>query len=51
MVNGAIGLVRVSGGHPRVVFNFTITDEKIVAIDLLADPERLNELGLTILKK
>jgi len=31
------------------VFGFTITDGKIVAIDILADPERLRELDLTVL--
>jgi hypothetical protein len=33
-----------------VVFAFTINRGKIVAIDLLADPERLNQLDLEILK-
>src|SRR5438477_5474294 len=49
LVNGAIGLVWASGGHPRVVFDFTIRGGKIVAIDMLADPERLLELDLTVL--
>ncbi len=49
LVNGAIGLMWATGGQPRVVFNFTITDGKIVAIDMLADPERLLELDLTVL--
>jgi RNA polymerase sigma-70 factor, ECF subfamily len=48
LVNGAIGLVWATGGHPRVVFDFTITGGKIVAIDLLADPERLRKLDLTV---
>jgi RNA polymerase sigma-70 factor (ECF subfamily) len=34
------------GGQPRVVFAFAITSGKIVAIDLLADPERLSHLDL-----
>ena len=36
-------------GEPRVVFGFTITRGKIVAIDLLADPERLRQLDLAVL--
>jgi hypothetical protein len=32
-----------------VVFGFTITRGKIVKIDLLADPERLRRLALTVL--
>ena len=50
LVNGAIGLVWTSGGLPRVVFDFTITGGKIVAIDMLANPERLSKLELTLLK-
>jgi RNA polymerase sigma-70 factor (ECF subfamily) len=44
LVNGAVGAVWAQGGQPRVVFNFTITGGKIVAIDLLADPEFLGQL-------
>lgn len=40
---------RAPGGRPRVVFGFTVTREKIVAIDLLADPTRLRQLDLAIL--
>ena len=36
------------GGQPRVVFGFTITDGGIVAIELIADPERLRGLDLAI---
>jgi len=44
LVDGTPGAVWAQGGQPRVVFNFTITDGKIVAIDLLADPEYLGQL-------
>jgi RNA polymerase sigma factor (sigma-70 family) len=49
LVDGAVGAVWASGGRPRVVFAFTIARGKIVAIDLLADPERLGQLDLEIL--
>ena len=49
VVNGAAGLVWVAGGKPRVVFEFTIEHGKIVTIDLVADPERLRQLELTVL--
>lgn len=49
LIDGAAGLVWAPGGKPRVVFGFTITDGKIVAIDILADPEHLGELDLEIL--
>jgi hypothetical protein len=32
-----------------VVFGFTITDGRVVEIELLADPERLRQLDLAIL--
>jgi RNA polymerase sigma-70 factor (ECF subfamily) len=50
MIDGAPGAVWAPGGKPRVVFAFTITQGKIAAIDLLADPDRLLELDLTILR-
>jgi len=49
LINGAAGAVWAPGGRPRVVFDFTITGGKIVAIDLLADPARLHLLDLVIL--
>lgn len=39
----------VGGGQVRVAFAFTITDGRITAIDLLADPERLQTLNITLL--
>ena len=48
-MNGAVGAVWSPGGQPRVVFGFTITDEKIVEINLLADPEYLQQLDLVAL--
>jgi RNA polymerase sigma-70 factor (ECF subfamily) len=49
LVNGAAGAVWAPGGQPRVVFAFTITRGKIVAIDLIADPARLRQLDLAVL--
>jgi len=49
LVNGAVGLVWAPDGRPRVVFGFTITSGKIVAIDQVADPERLRQLDVTVL--
>jgi RNA polymerase sigma-70 factor (ECF subfamily) len=48
-VNGAVGLVVSRAGQPLTVFGFTISAGKIVEIDLLADPERLRKLDLTVL--
>ena len=51
LVNGTVGAVWAPGGRPRVVFGFTIVAGKIVAIDLLADPERLRQLDVLILDR
>jgi hypothetical protein len=39
------------GGRLRVVWNFTITRDRITAIELIADPERHRELDLVILDR
>jgi RNA polymerase sigma-70 factor (ECF subfamily) len=49
LVDGAEGAVWAPGGRPRVVFDFTITRGKIIEIHLVADPERLRHLDLTVL--
>src|SRR5437667_5137189 len=49
LVDGAVGLVWAPGGRPRVVFGFTITRGKIVAVDLIADHVRLGQLDLVVL--
>jgi RNA polymerase sigma factor (sigma-70 family) len=49
LVNGAAGFVVAPGGQLRSVAGFTVANGKVVEIDLLADPERLQQLDLTIL--
>ena len=49
LVNGAPGLVTAPEGKPFSVLGFTIARGKIVEMDILADPERLRELDLTVL--
>lgn len=49
LVDGVAGAVWAPGGRPRVVFGFTVRRGKIVAIDIVADPERLRRLDLAIL--
>jgi RNA polymerase sigma-70 factor (ECF subfamily) len=48
LVDGRPGAVWAHGGQPRVVFDFAIRDGKVVSIDLIADPERLAQLDLTL---
>jgi RNA polymerase sigma-70 factor (ECF subfamily) len=49
LVNGGPGVVTFQAGRPIAVMEFTVADERIVAIDLLADPERLARLELDTL--
>jgi len=47
LVNGAAGLVVFAGERPFAVMGFTVRGGRIVAIDILADPERLDGLDLS----
>jgi RNA polymerase sigma factor (sigma-70 family) len=49
LVNGVAGVVVAPSGRPFSVMAFTVAGGKIVAIDALADPERLARLDLTML--
>jgi RNA polymerase sigma-70 factor (ECF subfamily) len=47
-VNGAAGAVVAPHGRVFSVMAFTVTNGKIVQIDALLDPERLEQLDLSI---
>jgi RNA polymerase sigma-70 factor (ECF subfamily) len=49
LVNGAAGVVVTMGGRPVSVMGFTVSDGKIVRIDVMADPARLPRIDLTVL--
>ncbi|QTZ94817.1 sigma-70 family RNA polymerase sigma factor [Streptomyces auratus] len=49
LIGGTAGLAWAPGGTPRVVFGFTIRDGRVVAIELLADAERIGRLDLELL--
>ena len=49
LVNGVAGAVTTREGVTFSVGAFTVRGGKIVALDILADPERLRDLDLTIL--
>jgi ketosteroid isomerase-like protein len=49
LVNGAAGAVTLRDGKPFAITGFTIRDRRIVEMDILADPERLRDLDLTML--
>jgi RNA polymerase sigma-70 factor (ECF subfamily) len=50
LINGVAGAVWATSGKPRVIFSFTITGEKISAIDLLADPALLRQTDVVLLE-
>jgi RNA polymerase sigma factor (sigma-70 family) len=50
LVNGALGAITTRDGEPFAVGGYTIRDGRIAEIDILADPERLRQLDLTILE-
>src|SRR6266702_7897431 len=51
LINGAVGAVNAAEGMPISLMAFTISDAKIVAIDLIDNPGRIAEADLTILDR
>ena len=49
LVNGEIGVVVLSKGRPFSIMGFTIAGSKIVEIDILADPQRLRQMDLSVI--
>jgi RNA polymerase sigma-70 factor (ECF subfamily) len=50
LVGGAAGAVWAHRGQLRMVFGFRVRAGRIVEIEMLADPARLDELDVTILR-
>jgi RNA polymerase sigma-70 factor (ECF subfamily) len=49
LVDGVPGAAWAPDGRPRAVFDFTIADGRIVAVDLIADPPELARLEVVLL--
>ncbi|MFE0460569.1 sigma-70 family RNA polymerase sigma factor [Kitasatospora sp. NPDC058965] len=49
LVDGSVALVMAPGGRLSVVLGFTIVADRIVEIDIVAEPERLRELVVDVL--
>src|ERR687884_1880639 len=49
LVNGAAGVVITVRGRPFAVMGFTVAEGKIVAIDAIADPERVRRIAAAVL--
>jgi RNA polymerase sigma-70 factor (ECF subfamily) len=50
LINGAAGMVTFLHGRPFSIAAVTVKNGKIVELDFLADPERIGELDLTVLR-
>ena len=48
LVDDEVALVWAQGGVPRVVFALTILDGRIAEINMVADPERIADLEITL---
>jgi RNA polymerase sigma-70 factor (ECF subfamily) len=49
LINGAAGVIVTAHGRPLSIMAFTVAGGRILAIDVLSDPERLHKLDLTVL--
>jgi RNA polymerase sigma factor (sigma-70 family) len=49
LVNGAAGVVITLEGRPHAVMAFTVAENKIVEIDVIADPERVRRVASSVL--
>ncbi len=49
LIDGAVGVAVIMGGRLRIALNLTITGDRIVGIEAIADPERLRQFDLTVL--
>jgi RNA polymerase sigma factor (sigma-70 family) len=49
LVDGCVGIVFAPAGRPQVVLALTISGRRICAIDVIADPDRLQRLELAML--
>jgi RNA polymerase sigma factor (sigma-70 family) len=50
LIDGVPGLIWAQGGKPKVVFAFTVSAERIVGIEMLAEPDRIAELDVLVLE-
>jgi RNA polymerase sigma-70 factor (ECF subfamily) len=51
LIDGAVGMVTAADGRPITLIVFTINDEKIAAIDIIDNPDRVAEADLRILDR
>jgi RNA polymerase sigma-70 factor (ECF subfamily) len=49
LINGAAGVVITLGGQPHAVMAFTVVDDKVVELDIIADAERVRRVASAVL--
>jgi RNA polymerase sigma factor (sigma-70 family) len=49
LINGAVGIITAADSKPVTLVGFTVTSQKITAIDLIDNPRRIAEADLAIL--
>ena len=49
LINGMAGVVITLDGRPHLVMAFTVAENKVVELDLIADPERVGGLASAVL--
>ena len=49
LINGAVGIITAADSKPVTLAGFTVTGQKITAIDLIDNPRRIAEADLAIL--
>jgi RNA polymerase sigma-70 factor (ECF subfamily) len=50
LIDGAAGAVWMAGKQPRIAFSFTFWGDRIAAIEIIADPDRLGTLDIITLQ-
>ena len=49
LINGAAGVVITLDGQPHVVMAFTVVNDQVVELDVIADPERVRSVASAVL--
>jgi RNA polymerase sigma-70 factor (ECF subfamily) len=49
LINGAAGVVITLGGQPHGVMAFTVVNDQVVELDIIADPERIRRVAKAVL--
>jgi RNA polymerase sigma factor (sigma-70 family) len=49
LIDGLVGMTWAPGGHPKAVFDLTIVNDRIVAVELILDPDDIADLDVVLL--